>query len=180
MIKIPKVKDKIYHSTADYFTDIDLRKGKKYKDFGNGFYLSYYKEHAERKARIMANLKNKSNKYVYIYPTIQDEFAKLYKMRKAKVFEVPNLEWADFILESRTRNHIWHDYDVVIGPTADDDTRVILDTYREGGYGAVGSFEARDTLIRLLHPEKLATQVFIATDAGLNILDIRNREVIKL
>lgn len=95
MIKMPKLKEKVYHGTADRFDSIDLNAGKKYKDFGNGFYLSFNKEHAEKKARLMAKIRKSDAKYVYVYSTLQVEFEKLYKLGRVKIFHEPDIEWVE-------------------------------------------------------------------------------------
>ena len=54
-----------------------------------------------------------------------------------------------------------HDYDVVVGPTADDNTMVCLNSYWRGFYGDVGSEEAKERLLGYLEPENLGVQYFI-------------------
>ena len=179
-MSLPKIKHKLYHGTSFYFDIIDLSKGKKYKDFGSGFYLSYQKSHAEKKAISTAKINKSKNKYIFTYYINQAEFNKLYTLGRVKFFQEVNIEWVDFILKSRYCNYNWHNYDVVIGATADDETKVVLNAYREGFYGAVNSFDAKTTLIRLLHTERLSTQVLITTKLGLSILDLSRREVYKL
>lgn len=101
-------------------------------------------------------------------------------MGRVKIFHNADIEWIDFILKGRASKRTWHNYAVVIGPTADDGTKVILATYREGGYGKVGSLAARETLIRMLNPKNLSMQVLIASKDGLSILDMSNVEVVKI
>ena len=73
--------DKLYHGTLYTLTEIDLRAGRGYKDFGKRFYLAIKKEQA-------IGMMNK-------------------KYRP-------------------------HQYDIVIGSTADDDTTCCMNNYREG------------------------------------------------
>ena len=65
---------------------------------------------------------------------------------------------------------------MVIGPTADDDTKLVLNAYNEGLYGDPKSKKAKYILLEQLEVNNLGVQVFIATQAGLSILDIDNRE----
>jgi hypothetical protein len=51
-----------------------------------------------------------------------------------------------------------HEYDVVVGPTADDDTLVSLQNYWKGVYGPVGSRVAKEALLSALEPENLGIQ----------------------
>lgn len=42
-------------------------------------------------------------------------------------------EWAEFIFKNRNRdNHFTHDYDIVIGPIANDGVAYLLGRYEEG------------------------------------------------
>ena len=55
-----------------------------------------------------------------------------------------------------------HDYDLVIGPTADDDTRLLMKNYVDGVYGDPDDPAAKNTLLRLLKPERLGVQWFVS------------------
>ena len=52
-----------------------------------------------------------------------------------KFFDTADLEWLDFILMCREKGGMPHDYDIVVGPTADDDTALCLKAYWDGLYG---------------------------------------------
>ena len=175
-MNIPEIRNKLYHGTLDKFVDIDLTRGKKCKDFGNGFYLAFKKSHSEKIVNRLKRIKKVSRGYIYTYDVNYNEYERLYKLGRVKYFAEANGEWLDFILTSRSKPYVWHNYDIVIGPTADDDTKIILNAYREGFYGEVGSNEAKMIAINFLHVENLSTQVFIATKTGLSILDIKNRK----
>lgn len=54
-----------------------------------------------------------------------------------------------------------HDYDLVIGPTADDDTMLCLKAYWDGLYGKVGSSQAKTILLNNLEPENLGIQYYV-------------------
>jgi len=48
-------------------------------------------------------------------------------------FERPTKEWAEFIYKNRNRHtHFSHEYDIVIGPIADDGVAYLLDRFEEG------------------------------------------------
>ena len=55
-----------------------------------------------------------------------------------------------------------HDYDLVIGPTADDNTLLCLRAYWQELYGEIGSEEAKEVLLKNLEPENLGTQYFVS------------------
>lgn len=61
----------------------------------------------------------------------------------------------------RQKGGVPHNYDIIIGPTADDDTILCLKTYQDGLYGKVGSDMAKKILLNNLEPENLGIQYFI-------------------
>ena len=166
-----KIKKTIYHGTISDIDNIDLTAGRGYKDFGKGFYLAYNKAQSIgiiNKNYKIALKRKQSNitKNLYAFDTLQEELEKC----KVKVFNSANVEWLDFILMCRKSPNTPHKFDVVIGPTADDDTSLCLNMYNEGVCGTVGSDIAKQTLLRNLEVENLDTQVFIGTKEGLSIL----------
>ena len=175
-----KIKSTIYHGTIYNINNINLTAGRGYKDFGKGFYLAYNKEQSigiVNKAYRIALKRKQSNirKNLYAFDTSQEKLEKC----RVKVFNSANVEWLDFILKCRKSPNTPHEFDVVIGPTADDDTSLCLNMYNEGVYGTVGSDGAKQTLLRNLEVENLGTQVFIGTKKGLSILCNKRRVDIK-
>lgn len=85
------------------------------------------------------------------------------------------MEWLDFVLLCRHSKTTPHNYDIVIGPTADDDTMYCLNMYREGVYGPVDSIQAKRTLLNNLEVENYGIQMFVGTEEGKQIL--KHREV---
>ncbi len=78
-----------------------------------------------------------------------------------KVVETKDLEWLHFVLMCREKGGMPHDYDIVIGPTADDDTALCLKAYWDGLYGKVGSDAAKKILLNNLETENLGIQYYI-------------------
>ena len=83
------------------------------------------------------------------------------KTLKIRFFEQADEDWLDFVLMCRERGGTPQDYDMVIGPTADDDTMLCLKVYWDGLYGAVGSSEVKRILLNNLETENLGIQYFI-------------------
>jgi hypothetical protein len=92
-----------------------------------------------------------------------------------KRFESANREWVLFVSDNRTHNPHRHDYDIVIGPTANDQTNPTIQTYLSEGYGDVGSDRAIAILIELLKPYNLPRQLFFGTQRALNLLTFIER-----
>ena len=87
-----------------------------------------------------------------------------------KIFAKADMEWLDFILANReATDYNAHSYDVVIGPTADDDTVIALQNYWKGIYGKVGSFEAKSALLNVLEIENLGTQCCLCTEKAVEV-----------
>jgi hypothetical protein len=89
-----------------------------------------------------------------------------------KIFTGPDIEWGRFITLSRSHRGILHDYDIVIGPTANDYTNPTIQFYLSGGLGEVGSDAAIDELVRLLWPFKLSPQYYFATQRAISCLTL--------
>ena len=152
---------KLYHGTNVDFDVIDLTKSNKYKDFGQGFYLtdihSQAEELAAKKSRLFGG-----------YPVIQEyEFDEsLLSGAELKVlkFDKPSTEWAEFIFKNRNRdNNFTHDYDIVIGPIANDGVAYLLGRYEEGTLTI-------EELSDKLDYKKLNSQYFFGTNKSLKYL----------
>lgn len=152
---------KLYHGTNVDFDVIDLTKSNKYKDFGQGFYLTDIRSQAEELAA-------KKSRLFGGYPVIQEyEFDEsLLSGAELKVlkFDKPSAEWAEFIFKNRNRdNNFTHDYDIVIGPIANDGVAYLLGRYEEGTLTI-------EELSDKLDYKKLNSQYFFGTNKSLKYL----------
>ena len=152
---------KLYHGTNVDFDVIDLTKSNKYKDFGQGFYLTDIRSQAEELAA-------KKSRLFGGYPIIQEyEFDEsLLSGAELKVlkFDKPSTEWAEFIFKNRNRDHNFtHDYDIVIGPIANDGVAYLLGRYEEGTLTI-------EELSDKLDYKKLNSQYFFGTNKSLKYL----------
>ena len=84
-----------------------------------------------------------------------------YSYLKIKIFHVADIEWLDFVLLCREMGGVPHNYDMVIGPTADDNTAFCLKAYWDGLYGKIGSNAAKGILLNNLETENLGVQYYI-------------------
>ena len=140
---------KLYHGTNMDFDVIDLGRSNKYKDFGQGFYLTDIRSQAEELAA-------KKSRLFGGYPVGGD-------LRVLK-FEMPSTEWAEFIFRNRNReNNFVHDYDIVIGPIANDGVAYLLGRYEEGTLTI-------EELSKELVYKKLNSQYFFGTEKSLKYL----------
>ncbi|MBR5956925.1 MAG: DUF3990 domain-containing protein [Salinivirgaceae bacterium] len=108
----------LYHGTNADIQQIDLAQSRVGKDFGVGFYLTPDKNVATRQAERKYEQYGEGKAKIYKY-AIDDSYLIELKVLQ---FDGYSLEWARFILKNRknrTHNQL-HDYDIVIGPIADD------------------------------------------------------------
>lgn len=170
----------LYHGTAEKILNIDVKKGRNHKDFGQGFYMAVSKQqaigmmHKKYRESILRRPNAKENQFEeLLYEIILDtHYAETLSIKE---FKSANKEWLDFILMCRESGGLPHNFDLVIGPTADDDTLFCLNSYWRGFYGNVGSDEAKEKLLNSLEPENLGFQYFIGKQNVANnlILDIK-------
>lgn len=152
----------LYHGTNQDFSEIDIRKSKPNKDFGQGFYLS--REYSQA----MDMAKTKVEQLETGTPTVQTYEADESQMEGLRVlrFDDYSEDWAKFILLNRNNSTPMpaHDYDIVIGPIANDRVGVQLWKYET---------QAIDlpTLVHNLRNMKGITfQYYFGTDRAIKIL----------
>lgn len=152
---------KLYYGTNIDFDMIDLTQSNKYKDFGQGFYLTDIRSQAEELAA-------KKSRLFGGYPVIQeyefDESVLVDGNLHVLKFDFPSTEWAEFIFRNRNREHYFaHDYDIIIGPIADDGVAYLLGRYEEGTLTI-------EELSKKLEYKKLNSQYFFGTEKSLKFL----------
>ena len=160
----------LYHGTNANIEAIDLTLGLRYKDFGKGFYLTPNRETACRMAQKRARLFGGTATLI----TYELDDSALQSDLKVRVFpEKASVEWFLFVDANRDRKSKQpvHDYDIVIGPIADDGVVLQLTNYREGIYSP-------EEAARLLQDRYLDQQYYFGTERALNYLHKINVETI--
>lgn len=152
----------LYHGSNEDIDLIDLEKGSRYKDFGKGFYLTPDKATATRMAQKKARLFGGTPTLI-TYSLSESAFC---SELSVKTFpEKASVEWLLFIDANRDRNHPQpvHNYDIVIGPIADDGVVLQLTNYREGIY-------TPEQAAQLLQDRFLDQQYYFGTQRALAYL----------
>ena len=108
----------IYHGSYMKVEFPEIRKHRFTKDFSWGFYCTRIKTQAEK----WANKFNTSIINVYEIKNLD--------LLNVKIFEDYSDEWLDFVVDCRNGNT--HEYDVVIGPMADDTIYDYIEAYSHG------------------------------------------------
>ena len=177
----------LYHGTINEFDKIDVTKGRWNKDFGRGFYTSRDVSHAERLATrnkfieeerfALRRVKKTVTSWLYKYEFDLDNLLVL----NVKEFDTADREWMRFVVqnrESKSRTQE-HDYDIVIGPTANDNTRAAIQTVMPLTKGQVMTDRAIDALIALIEPDNLPWQFFLGTQRAADLLRLTERGIIR-
>lgn len=152
----------LYHGTNQAFDKIDLKKSRPNKDFGRGFYLSADYKQALRMAQVKVDQFETGSPTVLTYE-ISDEKLKTLNIRR---FENYSEEWARFILMNRNNpvDVPAHDYDIVIGPIAND--RVGLQLWRYENH----SIDLQTLVRNLQYMKGITIQYFFGTERAVKLL----------
>ena len=152
----------LYHGTNEDIESIDLTKGLRHKDFGKGFYVTPEKATAVRIAKKKARLFGGTATLI----TYEMDETAFQSDLKIKVFpEKACVEWLLFVDANRDRKNVEpiHDYDIVIGPIANDGVVLQLTNYREGIYSP-------EEVAKLLQDRFLDQQYYFGTERALNFI----------
>ena len=153
----------LYHGSNVVIHKVDFGRCRPFKDFGKGFYLTDIEEQAARMARRTATVYG-GTPVVNVFDF--DETAAFSDSDlKIKRFAEPNEEWALFVLANRNhdRQHPVHDYDLVIGPVADDTIATLFRNFNDGIIDL-------PMLVNGLKYKKVSSQFFFATAKALKYL----------
>lgn len=119
----------LYHGSFTEIDEIDLSNCQPHTDFGRGFYLTTIYEHARNRANRKAQEAGTApvvNSYSF------NEKVMASGKLKVKLFSDNSDGWAEFILNNRNDPEFHHDYDLVVGPIADDTMRKQFFRYEAG------------------------------------------------
>lgn len=108
----------LYHGSNKIIDVIDLTMSKKYKDFGQAFYLSAEKDQAQKMALAkVVQFGGEESVTTFEF----DETSLSSSELKVLCFTEYSREWAEFVFNNRDENQDYqHPYDIVYGPIADD------------------------------------------------------------
>jgi Protein of unknown function (DUF3990) len=113
----------LYHGSNQEIIKPNIEFSKKFLDFGPGFYLTSFKEQAEKWALRKATRQG-GKPTINIY-----ELSDNYESYNICRFETENELWLDFIFNCRKGELIYDKFDMVIGRVADDDVFKTIDMY---------------------------------------------------
>ena len=100
----------------------------------------------------------------YVYEFLFEEVPAL----KVKRFDRLNEEWLEFIKKNRSKGGLQHDYDVVIGPVADDNTMETVQLY-------MANILTAEEAVERLRYNKVNNQVSFHTERALQYVKLVRR-----
>lgn len=153
----------LYHGSNVEFDSVDLQKSHNHRDFGRGFYCTILEVQAREWAHRLYMRKYSGGEYVYKYVFCPGEQLKI------KHFTGLDVEWLEFVKKNRIYGGTQHEYDVVIGPVADDNTMETVQLYM------AGILKAEEAVERLRY-SKVNNQVSFHTPLSLQYLHFEGRK----
>ena len=127
----------LFHGSNTEIDKINLDMCKPYKDFGKGFYTTEFEEQAINMA--FRTVKQFGGKPIITKYLINDNDFNNPDLKKKK-FVNPSNEWAFFVLNNRNKYfkditnkncNLDNKYDVIIGPVANDDIRLLFNLFED-------------------------------------------------
>lgn len=152
----------VFHGTIQKFSSIDLKKSHNRRDFGMGFYTTILENQAKEWAYRLSQ--RERTKVYYVYQYSFDESGHL----KIKRFDNLSKEWLEFIKKNRSEGGLSHDYDIVIGPVADDNTMETIQLY-------IANVLSADEAVERLRYNKVNNQISFHTERALERLSLVRR-----
>lgn len=154
----------LFHGSNVAIDEIDLSKGLRDKDFGKGFYLTDIRSQAEDMAKRRTRIVGSGSPTVTAF-AFDDSLLNSAELN-VKIFpDQPNVEWAKFVDANRysSETGFTHNYDIVVGPIADDGVAFQLERFHEQMIDA-------EVLARELTYRELTRQYFFGTERAITRL----------
>ena len=156
-----------YHG-SDTIVDLPrVLEAKRALDFGGGFYTTTSEAQAKNWAKKVAYRNNNDHRCVNRYE---------FDLEKAKSelcvihFEAADEKWLDFICDNRSGKSPG-EYDIVIGPVADDSVYRVVVSYENGDLD-------REEALKKLKTESLCDQILFHTERSLAYVKYVDTEVL--
>lgn len=154
----------VYHGSCFVFDKVDLSKSYNRRDFGKGFYTTILQSQSKEWAYRLSLREKKEEYYVYEFLFWENDTLKV------KRFDSLNIEWLEFVKMNRIKGGLQHDYDIVIGPVADDKTMETIQLY-------IADILTSEEAIERLKYSKVNNQISFHTQKSLSYLKFIRRNV---
>lgn len=153
----------LYHGSINAIRKPNVARGRAKTDFGKGFYTTTSREQAEKWALIKRERAGGNARAVVSVFEFDDTVLNnpLYNVRH---FDGATAEWLDFVVANR-RGELRHDYDLIMGPVANDKLYATIALYENGILDAKAAIEQLNT-------HQLFDQLSFHTARACNLLNI--------
>ena len=147
----------IFHGSDVAVPEPKILASNRLLDFGNGFYTTSSLEQARRWAKIVSERRNSKEQIIskYEFDTCSAE-----KELKIMRFDSPDSQWLGFVTACRGGKEFIYDFDIIIGPVANDNVYATIQLYE------TGLLTESETITRL-KVEKIFDQILFHTDKAL-------------
>lgn len=120
---------KLYHGSTVVVKQPNIRIGRKNTDFGKGFYTTTDFDQAARWARIRSKRAGTDVAIVSVYE-IDDNILQNKDLNIMEYHRATE-QWLNFVVNNRRTTPL-HDYDIVLGPVANDNLYATISMYENG------------------------------------------------
>ena len=151
---------KLYHGSIVSVKNPSLSQGRPNTDYGKGFYTTVDFDQAARWARIRRDRAGGGNAVVSVYEV--DDMLLQKEDFRIMEYNGATKEWLDFVVANR-RYAPLHDYDIVLGPVANDNLYATISLYENGELSAEAAVVQLKTHVLFnqvsFHTEKVLAQL---------------------
>ncbi len=158
---------KLYHGSNVVVEKPIIKSNLRALDFGAGFYLTSSEVQAVKWAQSVTRRRKTGEPIVNIYSIDENKIADLRVLK----FEEANGEWLDFVVANRKRIPLAEQYDIIIGPVANDSTLDVINDYMRGRF-------TKEIAVQLLLPQNLTDQYAFLTDEAITFLDFERSDIV--
>ena len=157
---------KLYHGSYTHIQTPSILPPVRLLDFGAGFYTTTDKEQAVKFTNKFVSLGK--SRVVNIYEFDETNAKNTLTVRK---FNEADMEWLRYVVENRSGAGKDNDFDIVIGPVANDRVYEVVENFELGDY-------SEDEAIRRLLSFRLTDQIVFKTEKSLLHLTYLNHELV--
>lgn len=150
----------LYHGSNIEVSKPQILESDRCLDFGKGFYLTSSFEQAKRRGELTVKRRGSGKETVSVFEFDENSVSDL----KILHFTQAQKEWLEYVTMNRKNQTISNDdYDIVIGPVANDRTMPVISLYFAEIY------DIEETIKRLM-PQKLCDQYTFRTEKAIKKL----------
>ncbi|MDO5582024.1 MAG: DUF3990 domain-containing protein [Planctomycetia bacterium] len=160
----------VYHGTNVVVKEPKIIISNRLLDTGTGFYTTTNREQAIIFAKKVFERRKQGAPVINVYE--MDEKTAQQECSVLRFPPKPNYDWLDFVTARRNSVYSEEEYDIIIGPIANDDVFRTLGLY-------LTAVLSREQTIESLKTRELYTQIIFSTEKALSFLQFLRSEVLE-